>query len=141
MAGAVKDRFTTRPGPSVQDLLRLERRAVPAALTEEYSDPLGTEDLSRERYFSREFLRLEMERMWSRVWQMACREEDLPNPGDHIIYEIGDYSLIVVRVRDNQINPTITRASIGGGYCAKRVATSPPFAARFTVLPGVSTGP
>ena len=29
----------------------------------------------KERYVSRAFLDLEMERLWPRVWQVACREE------------------------------------------------------------------
>jgi phenylpropionate dioxygenase-like ring-hydroxylating dioxygenase large terminal subunit len=41
--------------------------------------------------------------MWNRVWQMACRVEEIPTVGDHIIYEVGDYSLIVVRSRPNEI--------------------------------------
>ena len=33
--------------------------------------------IPKERYTSREFLDLEMERLWSRVWQVACREEEI----------------------------------------------------------------
>ena len=43
-----------------------------------------------ERYVSQEFHDLEMEKVWGRVWQMACREEVLVEPGDHTVYEIGD---------------------------------------------------
>ena len=34
-------------------------------------------DIPVERYLSREFHELEKERLWSRVWQFACREEVL----------------------------------------------------------------
>ena len=44
------------------------------------------------RYTSREFFDLEMERLWPRVWQVACREEEIPNPGDFLEYTIGDQS-------------------------------------------------
>ena len=33
--------------------------------------------------------------MWPRVWQMACREEDIPNIGDYLVYEILDFSAII----------------------------------------------
>ena len=35
----------------------------------------------RERYTSREFADLELERLWSRVWQVACREEEVAEVG------------------------------------------------------------
>jgi len=40
--------------------------------------------IPKARYLSREFLDLEYERMWSRVWQVACREEEIPNVGDYV---------------------------------------------------------
>ena len=51
----------------------------------------------KERYTSPEFLALEMDRLWSRVWQVACREEELGEVGDYIEYMIGDQSILVVR--------------------------------------------
>jgi phenylpropionate dioxygenase-like ring-hydroxylating dioxygenase large terminal subunit len=55
------------------------------------------------RYLSPEFARLEQERLWSRVWQIACREEELPEPGAFVEYEIGDQSILVVRGDDGAI--------------------------------------
>ena len=49
------------------------------------------------RYTSREFFDLEMECLWPHVWQVACREEEIPNPGDFFEYTIGDQSILVVR--------------------------------------------
>ena len=34
------------------------------------------------RYYDEEFYRLEVERLWPHVWQMACRLEQIPNVGD-----------------------------------------------------------
>ena len=104
MAGVLHEAsIAGRPGPSVQEVLGKETRFVAPALRQEFNDSLGTEDLDKERYYSREFYRLEVERMWNRVWQMACRVEEIPRVGDHIIYEVGDYSLIVVRSRPTEI--------------------------------------
>jgi len=49
------------------------------------------------RYFDPEFFELERERFWPRVWQMACRLEEIPNLGDFVEYEILGRSVIVVR--------------------------------------------
>jgi nitrite reductase/ring-hydroxylating ferredoxin subunit len=54
----------------------------------------------KERYFDPDFYQLEAERLWPRVWQMACRLEEIPEPGDFVEYEILDQSVIVVRTGD-----------------------------------------
>jgi len=54
----------------------------------------------KERYFDPDFYQLEAERLWPRVWQMACRLEEMPEPGDFVEYEILDQSVIVVRADD-----------------------------------------
>jgi len=51
----------------------------------------------RERYTSPAFAELEFERLWSRVWQVACREEEIAEVGDFCEYLIGDQSILVVR--------------------------------------------
>jgi len=52
------------------------------------------------RYTSPAFARREYERLWKRVWQMACRTEDVASPGDFVEYAIGDQSFLVVRGDD-----------------------------------------
>jgi nitrite reductase/ring-hydroxylating ferredoxin subunit len=54
-------------------------------------------------YFSKEFAELENEMLWPRVWQMACREEEIPNVGDYVTYDIVDDSIIVVRTAPGEI--------------------------------------
>jgi phenylpropionate dioxygenase-like ring-hydroxylating dioxygenase large terminal subunit len=56
--------------------------------------------IPKQRYLDEEFHRLEAERLWSRVWQMACRLEEIPEPFDVVEYEIGDQSVVVVRTED-----------------------------------------
>ncbi|MDB5724267.1 MAG: ring hydroxylating alpha subunit family protein, partial [Novosphingobium sp.] len=52
------------------------------------------------RYYDEEFFRLETERLWPKVWQMACRLEEIPELGDWIEYKVLDKSVIVVRTGD-----------------------------------------
>jgi phenylpropionate dioxygenase-like ring-hydroxylating dioxygenase large terminal subunit len=54
----------------------------------------------KERYYDPDFYRLEAELLWSRTWQMACRLEEIPRPGDFAEYEILDQSVLVVRGED-----------------------------------------
>jgi phenylpropionate dioxygenase-like ring-hydroxylating dioxygenase large terminal subunit len=57
-----------------------------------------------ERYYDPVFAGLEREHLWSRVWQMACRLEEIPSPGDYVEYVICDQSILLVRVDDATIN-------------------------------------
>ncbi|HWF14682.1 MAG TPA: aromatic ring-hydroxylating dioxygenase subunit alpha [Acidimicrobiales bacterium] len=54
----------------------------------------------KERYYDPGFYRMEGELLWPRVWQMACRLEEIPKPGDFAEYEILDQSVLVVRTED-----------------------------------------
>lgn len=77
-----------------------ERRDQMFELTgEPRRDPL----LQKDAYISPEFFGLERERLWPRVWQVACREEEIPNVGDFVEYEITDESIVVVRSAPDQI--------------------------------------
>jgi nitrite reductase/ring-hydroxylating ferredoxin subunit len=60
-------------------------------------DDLGTAPISKQRFISPEFHRLEVERLWKRVWQMACRERAIADVGDFVTYEIADQSVLIVR--------------------------------------------
>jgi phenylpropionate dioxygenase-like ring-hydroxylating dioxygenase large terminal subunit len=54
-------------------------------------------------YFSKEFEAAESDRLWPRVWQIACREEEIPYAGDFLTYDIVDDSIIVLRRDDSSI--------------------------------------
>ena len=60
--------------------------------------PMDVADrVPKARYYDAEFFRLEAEQLWPRVWQMACRLEQIPEPGDFAVYDILDQSVIVSR--------------------------------------------
>jgi phenylpropionate dioxygenase-like ring-hydroxylating dioxygenase large terminal subunit len=64
---------------------------------------LGPDFIPKDRYLSREFLDLELEKLWPRVWQVACREEQIPDPGSYIEYEIGDQPFLIVRSESGDV--------------------------------------
>jgi phenylpropionate dioxygenase-like ring-hydroxylating dioxygenase large terminal subunit len=54
------------------------------------------------RYISREYHELEKEKLWKRVWQVAAHEDDFPNVGDVVPYDITTMSFLVVRVGEDE---------------------------------------
>jgi phenylpropionate dioxygenase-like ring-hydroxylating dioxygenase large terminal subunit len=93
-----------RPGPSVQEVLAADVVAAPAVMmSESPAAGLSDADLGVERYFSKAWHDLEVEKVWRKTWQLACRIEEIPNVGDHIVYEIVHDSLIVVRSAPDEI--------------------------------------
>lgn len=88
---------------SYQDYLDRDSRPVPESLRERSLRDLGNAPLDALRYTSQAFFDLEAERMWTRTWQMACREEEVPEAGDTIVYDIVGRSLLVTRQADGSI--------------------------------------
>ena len=91
---------THSAGINYQDLIATDLVQAPDVLKLESPIELPVIEVPVSQYTSREFHDLEMEKVWSKAWQMVCREEEIPTVGDHIIYEIGKYSVIVVNTDD-----------------------------------------
>jgi phenylpropionate dioxygenase-like ring-hydroxylating dioxygenase large terminal subunit len=68
-------------------------------------DPARVRDdyVPKEGYFDQRFAMLELEHLWSKVWQVACRAEEIPNVGDYVTYDIGRDSITVVRRSEDEI--------------------------------------
>ena len=90
-------------GADYQDLLDADTKDAPVVLRMRNPIAPGPTFVPVERYTSRAFHELEVEKLWKRVWQMACREEDIPEVGDHITYDIANLSVVVVRVAPDTI--------------------------------------
>lgn len=85
------------PGMSYQDIIRRDGGRVSDILALESNPPQTTANISFERYTSQSFFDLEMDKMWTKVWQFACREEHLREIGDYFVYDIGNYSIVITR--------------------------------------------
>ena len=90
-------------GLSYQELLDTDSREVPDVLRLQSARDLPAVHVPIERYVSQEFHDLEVEKVWKKVWQFACREEQIPEPGDHEVYRISDLSVLIVRGEDQKI--------------------------------------
>jgi phenylpropionate dioxygenase-like ring-hydroxylating dioxygenase large terminal subunit len=93
----------TTQGALYQELLDGDSRAVPGVYR--IHQPYGPAQMRVpvQRYTSPEFHRLEVDKLWKRVWQMACREEDIPEVGDYLPYEIADIRVLLVRSAPDEI--------------------------------------
>jgi phenylpropionate dioxygenase-like ring-hydroxylating dioxygenase large terminal subunit len=73
---------------------------VPAAYRQFSPMPGGPKRISTDRFWKKEFHDLEVERLWKKVWQMACREDEIPEPGDYYVYDIAHLSFLIVRTKN-----------------------------------------
>lgn len=64
---------------------------------------IGETFVPKGRYLDPDFLQLELDRLFTKVWQVACREEEIPDPGSYYEYTIGRQSLVVIRQRDGGV--------------------------------------
>ena len=79
--------------------------ADPRGITrEKASEPaLSDRPIGGDRYYSPEFFQQEWECLWPRVWQVAGRVDQVPNPGDYVTYEIGRDSILCAHGDDGRI--------------------------------------
>ena len=71
---------------------------------EKAPDPdLGDALIPAERYTSRDFMKLEWEHIWTKVWLLGGRSDDIPEPGDYICTDIGKESVLIVRQHDRSV--------------------------------------
>jgi len=100
---------------SASTLSKLE--SVPFRIT----DP---ELIPAERYYDEAFFKLEKEKLWPHVWQMACRLEEIPEVGDYTVYTILEHSVILIHTKDgvkafkNACRHRGVRLAHGPGNCA-----------------------
>lgn len=85
-----------------QEYLDADSNPTPKQFREVGNDDMGTAPLDPERYVSRAFYERERA-MWDKVWQMACREEHIPQVGDYHVYEVANRSFLIVRTQPDQI--------------------------------------
>jgi phenylpropionate dioxygenase-like ring-hydroxylating dioxygenase large terminal subunit len=83
---------------SVAELLALDTFEVPAPLFEHHPSTLGHGDVDARCYTDPDYHEREVTHLWGKVWQWACRAEQIPNIGDSIVYDIAHLSFVIVRV-------------------------------------------
>ena len=96
----VKDMDGRCPGRSYEDIIRSDSGQPAEVLLRKANPAQSSDDVPFYRYTSPEFFELEMQKVWRKVWQFACRDEHVPEVGDYYVYDIGRYSVVIVRTEN-----------------------------------------
>ena len=91
------------PGVGWDDLMTADTMAPPEFLKTDAYAYMGSEPIAAARYTSADFFQRELTAMWPNVWQFAAREEELPDPGDVVVYENAGRSYLVTRQADGSV--------------------------------------
>ncbi len=100
-----QDDFRERSkAPHYKRVQRVRPEDSPHTPVDKAPDPeLGHDCIDPRRYTSTEFMQLEWQRLWTKVWLLGARELDLAEPGDYVVTEIGPESILIVRQQDGAI--------------------------------------
>src|SRR5690554_2020091 len=60
----------------------------------------GVDVAAKDGYFSREYMQLEWEKLWTRSWLIAGVSSDLEKVGDYFLFNIREESIIVTRTEE-----------------------------------------
>lgn len=84
----------------------------------------GPVKIVTDRFYDKKFHDLEVEKLWKKVWQVVCREDDIPEVGDHFVYDIAHLNFLVVRTSDSEIkaypNACLHRGRQLRAHCGKK---------------------
>lgn len=90
------------PGPTYREMLLADPAAPPpAAIFPGNHEPKPCR-IPYHYYWDPEIARLEDEHIWSKMWLVACREEDIRNVGDRVNFDVRDKSYVIVRTEPNK---------------------------------------
>jgi phenylpropionate dioxygenase-like ring-hydroxylating dioxygenase large terminal subunit len=79
------------------DILKADGGELPYTLLHNGNHRSKAKTLPYEVYYDPKYVADELENIWKKHWQVACRGEDIPNVGDRVNYEIGPLSFMIVR--------------------------------------------
>jgi phenylpropionate dioxygenase-like ring-hydroxylating dioxygenase large terminal subunit len=90
--------------PAYRKVKRVAPEQSPVTPCAKEPDPeLGHDLIRKERYTTPEFMQLEWERIWKKVWLLGAVESDLREPGDFVATEISRESVLIVRQADGSV--------------------------------------
>ncbi|MFT4990716.1 MAG: phenylpropionate dioxygenase-like ring-hydroxylating dioxygenase large terminal subunit, partial [Acidimicrobiales bacterium] len=90
-------------GISFTELLDADSHPVSEILRAESNMAPGNTKVPAAVYYSQAWHDLEVEKLWSRVWQLVCLEEEIAEVGDYHVYDIAHLSFLLVRTAPDEI--------------------------------------
>ena len=102
-AKAPQEGYGTEQAPLYDDIIASD--AVPPS---KYLQMRGnylpkTRNIPFKVYKDRDYAAQELEHVWKKSWQFACREEEIPEVGDRVPYDVGPLSFMIVRTAPDTI--------------------------------------
>jgi len=94
---------TIAKGITFAELLDQDTHPVSEVLRRESNMAPGNTRVPAAVYHEQAWHDLEVERLWSRVWQYACMEQEIAEVGDYHVYDIAHLSFLIVRTAPNEI--------------------------------------
>jgi phenylpropionate dioxygenase-like ring-hydroxylating dioxygenase large terminal subunit len=64
---------------------------------------LRGDPITGDRYYSKEFAQKEWDHMWTKIWHIAGRSNQLQEPGDYLVHDFMHESVIVVKQDDGSL--------------------------------------
>ena len=91
------------PGVGWDELMAADTIAPPEFMKADAYEYMGSAPLATARYTDAGFFQRELKAMWPNVWQFAARDEELPDPGDVVVYENAGRSYLITRQADGSV--------------------------------------
>jgi phenylpropionate dioxygenase-like ring-hydroxylating dioxygenase large terminal subunit len=88
---------------SFEEVLATETRPVPDFVRQFGQEIEGPYEVPTRWYTDPAIYQAEVEALWKRKWQAACRVDHVPQRGDTYVYDIAGLSFVIVRVSDDLI--------------------------------------
>ena len=60
-------------------------------------------DIPVQRYTDPDFFELEMKKLWQNSWLYVAHDDELPNPGDFLLFERGSAPIFLIRGNDGTV--------------------------------------
>jgi len=75
----------------------------PLAMDGKDRSNLRGDPITPERYYSKEWMEKEWDQLWTKIWHIAGREQQLAEPGDYIVHDFMHESVIIAKQEDGSL--------------------------------------
>jgi phenylpropionate dioxygenase-like ring-hydroxylating dioxygenase large terminal subunit len=65
--------------------------------------PVRGDPISGERYYSRDWMQREWDKLWTRTWHVGGMARDLEEAGDYLVHRLGHESILMIRQQDGSV--------------------------------------
>ena len=75
----------------------------PLAMDGKDPSNLRGDPIPPDRYYTREFMQQEWDHLWTKIWHVAGRENQLSEPGDYIVHDFMHETVMIVKQQDGSL--------------------------------------